>query len=187
MSAGRAFDLLALKVDARDGEIELSGETSGRALLYRSTDLKTWMPVYAFTKTNFTETMSVEAASVQRFFRVVFTNYAVPATFVWIPPGEFLMGSPLYELGRDADEGPQRPVKIGHGFWLSQFETTVKDYEELVDSTPSLLASSPLCPVENVSWAEAVEYCRLRTVRDQSRGAIPPGCTYRLPSEAEWE
>jgi formylglycine-generating enzyme required for sulfatase activity len=39
----------------------------------------------------------------------------------WIPPGEFVMGSPETEAGRYPNESPQHTVTITHGFWL--FET----------------------------------------------------------------
>ena len=37
----------------------------------------------------------------------------------WIPPGRFMMGSPEEEPGRYDDEGPQHPVFITKGFFVS--------------------------------------------------------------------
>ena len=42
-------------------------------------------------------------------------------------------------------------------------------------------------PVYNVSWNEAVEFCRRLTQRERTAGRIPDGYEYRLPTEAEWE
>ena len=42
-------------------------------------------------------------------------------------------------------------------------------------------------PVENVSWGEAVEFCRKLTKKHQEAGAMPQGWSWRLPTEAEWE
>ena len=42
-------------------------------------------------------------------------------------------------------------------------------------------------PVYNVSWNEAVEFCRRLTQRERAKGLIPDGYEYRLPTEAEWE
>ena len=42
-------------------------------------------------------------------------------------------------------------------------------------------------PVYNVSWNEAVEFCRRLTQRERAEGRIPDGYEYRLPTEAEWE
>ena len=42
-------------------------------------------------------------------------------------------------------------------------------------------------PVYNVSWNEAVEFCRRLTRQERAAGRIPDGYEYRLPTEAEWE
>src|SRR5690606_13080308 len=41
--------------------------------------------------------------------------------------GEFLMGSPANEPGRDADEGPAHTVKVDP-FWMGKFEVTWDEY-----------------------------------------------------------
>jgi len=41
----------------------------------------------------------------------------------WCPPGEFVMGSPADEPGRDHDETPHR-VRLTHGYWLGETEVT---------------------------------------------------------------
>ena len=48
-----------------------------------------------------------------------------------IPGGEFLMGSPDKEAGRQADEGPQHKVKI-EPFWMGAFEISWNEYELFV-------------------------------------------------------
>ena len=47
----------------------------------------------------------------------------VKLVMCWIPPGEFLMGSPEDEEGRDEDETQHR-VMITQGFWLAKTPTT---------------------------------------------------------------
>ena len=42
---------------------------------------------------------------------------------VKIPGGEFLMGSPADEKGRQEDKGPQRKVKVTP-FWIGKYEVT---------------------------------------------------------------
>src|SRR5690349_18275027 len=62
----------------------------------------------------------------------LYTN-AIPGTKVMyamvpIKGGEFLMGSPDSEPGRNADEGPQHKVKLDP-FWMEQCEVTWDEYE----------------------------------------------------------
>ncbi|HEX2860624.1 MAG TPA: formylglycine-generating enzyme family protein, partial [Lacunisphaera sp.] len=42
-------------------------------------------------------------------------------------------------------------------------------------------------PVENVSWLDAMEFCRRITERERAEGRLPEGYVYTLPSEAQWE
>src|SRR4051794_29102809 len=48
---------------------------------------------------------------------------SAPYSMVAIKGGEFLMGSPQQEKGRDSNEGPQTRVKISP-FWLGKYEVT---------------------------------------------------------------
>lgn len=50
--------------------------------------------------------------------------------FVKVNPGEFRMGSPLTERGRGDDE-TQFTVKISEVFYISKFETTVEEWNDL--------------------------------------------------------
>ncbi|MEE8246283.1 MAG: SUMF1/EgtB/PvdO family nonheme iron enzyme, partial [Alphaproteobacteria bacterium] len=52
---------------------------------------------------------------------------------VLIPAGDFLMGSPKSERGRDRDEGPQHPVSIRQAFALGKYEVTRGEYAAFVD------------------------------------------------------
>jgi len=42
-------------------------------------------------------------------------------------------------------------------------------------------------PVENVSWGDAMEFCRKLTERERQAGRLPSGTIYTLPTEAQWE
>jgi formylglycine-generating enzyme required for sulfatase activity len=98
--------------------------------------------------------------------------------FVWIPPGEFMMGSPTNEVGRDENETQHR-VKITKGFWMGKYEVTQKQYTAVVGTNPSEFNLGGNYPVGNVSWDDAVAFCT--KVKERT------GLELRLPTEAEWE
>ncbi len=59
-------------------------------------------------------------------------------TFVLIPPGRFLMGSPADEPGHNLsgyDESPRHPVTLTQAFYLCKHETTVSQFRAFVEST----------------------------------------------------
>jgi formylglycine-generating enzyme required for sulfatase activity len=108
--------------------------------------------------------------------------------FAYVPPAEFVRGSPGGETGRDEDETPHR-VRLKKGFFLAVNETTQREWDRVFGAGAAarmLRAAkarpetiSPELPVHSVTWEEAVEYCRL--LSEQERMA------FRLPTEAEWE
>ena len=102
--------------------------------------------------------------------------------FVWIPAGEFLMGSPIYEEGRDSDER-QHEVRISQGFWMGKYEVTQGEWEAVMGSNPSFFDEcGSRCPVETVSWNDVQEF--IRRLNERETGHV---YRYRLPTEAEWE
>jgi formylglycine-generating enzyme required for sulfatase activity len=91
-----------------------------------------------------------------------------------IPAGEFMM---------DPSDGKQHPVKITNPFHLGAFEVTQEQYEKVTGKNPSYF-KGPNNPVEQVSWKDAVEFCRRLSEIPEEKDA---GHVYRLPTEAEWE
>jgi formylglycine-generating enzyme required for sulfatase activity len=103
---------------------------------------------------------------------------------VYVPAGEFKMGSMESEPCAHLDEFPQHVVYLD-SFWIDQTEVTNAQYQQCVEAG---LCSPPVC-----DWGES-------TYDDTTRGDHPVTCvnwdearTYcewaggRLPIEAQWE
>jgi formylglycine-generating enzyme required for sulfatase activity len=95
--------------------------------------------------------------------------------FVPILAGTFTMG--------DADYGPAHEVTLTKPFELGVYEVTQEQYEQVMGKNPSKFMGSQN-PVEQVSWDDAVEFCRKLSSTPVEKKA---GFVYRLPTEAEWE
>ena len=99
--------------------------------------------------------------------------------FVWIPAGEFEMGSESeYAM---PNEWPVMRVRISKGYWLGKHEVTQGQWQEVMRSNPSEFSSCGSdCPVERVSWEDVQEF--IGRLNEQAGTG-----QYRLPTEAEWE
>ena len=105
---------------------------------------------------------------------------------VEIPAGSFMMGSPVSERGRVSDE-VLHGVTISRSFFMSATEVTQEQFRAITGWNPSIFAGCATCPVEGVSWYDAVDFCNQLTVRQLAEGKIPEGAKFRLPTESEWE
>lgn len=102
---------------------------------------------------------------------------------VVVPPGKFQMGSPLTEEKRSGEE-VLHDVEITKPFFMGAFEVTQDEFEIVMSENPSGVKDNGKLPVHNVSWEQAVAFCRKLSERPAEKAA---GRTYRLPTEAEWE
>jgi len=107
----------------------------------------------------------------------------IEVRFRWIPPGEFMMGSPPDEPERSNSEGPQHRVRFEQGFWLAETACTQALWQALwqavMGENPSRFKGEEN-PVENVSWGDAKRFI-------EKINGLHPSLELRLPSEAEWE
>ena len=86
------------------------------------------------------------------------------------------------------DEKPLTRVTLTKGYWLGKTEVTQGQYEALMGSNPSDFKNAGRdAPVEQVSWDDAMQFCRKLTERERSAGRLPWGYDYTLPTEAQWE
>ncbi|NIM16214.1 MAG: SUMF1/EgtB/PvdO family nonheme iron enzyme, partial [Candidatus Aminicenantes bacterium] len=105
-------------------------------------------------------------------------DYGDGIVMVYIPPGEFTMGSYDYD-----GEKPPHTVYLD-GYWMGKYAVTFDQYDKYCGETYQEEPNDKgwgrgKRPVINVSWDDAVDYCRWLS------GKI--GLTFKLPTEAQWE
>jgi formylglycine-generating enzyme required for sulfatase activity len=131
-----------------------------------------------------------------------------------IPAGTFMMGCTTGDSECFLDEFPVRSVTLS-AFQISETEVTQAQWVSVMGSNPSYFNTCSTCPVERVSWFDAVVFCnRLSELQGKtpcyysdaafgqvygksgSSWTLPNAGSvfinsaaggYRLPTEAEWE
>jgi formylglycine-generating enzyme required for sulfatase activity len=105
-------------------------------------------------------------------------DYGDGIIMVYIPPGEFEMGSNDYD-----DEKPLHTVYLD-GYWIGKYEVTFSQYDRYCDETGKEKPDDEgwergKRPVINVSWYDAKAYCQWLSKKT--------GLSFKLPTEAQWE
>jgi formylglycine-generating enzyme required for sulfatase activity len=102
---------------------------------------------------------------------------------VRIPAGEFLMGSPIDEVGQFDDEGPRRRVTIGRPFYMGVCEVTQAQWRSVMGSEPwdrgEWTKSGDNYAASYITWELANRFCK--TLSDRTKRIAT------LPTEAQWE
>ena len=93
------------------------------------------------------------------------TDPPAPAGMVYIPPGEFIMGSNI----RRHDESPEHVISLS-AYFIDRYEVTNAEYKRFVDAAghqppshwngPAFPDALARHPVTFVTWDDAVAYCR---------------------------
>jgi len=151
-----------------------------------------WIPLATVVLTNSAQEWydRISPPGSGGFYRAVLLGQGQPEPgprFVWLPPGQFVMGSPDSEVDRGSNEGPQTQVTLTRGFFLGRYEVTQGEYLSVMSGNPSSFTGDTNRPVEQVSWNDATSYCAQLTTRERTAGRISANWVYRLPTEAEWE
>jgi len=99
-------------------------------------------------------------------------------TMVYIPAGEFTMGSNDYD-----NEKPPHKVYLD-GYWMGKYEVTFSQYDKYCEETGKKKPSDEGCdrgdhPVIYVSWDDTAAYCQWLSGKT--------GLKFKLPTEAQWE
>lgn len=141
-------------------------------------------------------------AQIDSSFKVYEQNISgstIKFKMVPVKGGSFIMGSPETELGRAADEGPQKKFSISP-FWMGAFEVTHDEFDIFFKdantsqniNADAITRPSPQYvdlswdmgreggfPVNSMQQRTALMYCRWLYNKT--------GIFYRLPTAAEWE
>jgi formylglycine-generating enzyme required for sulfatase activity len=80
---------------------------------------------------------------------------------------------------------PNMP-STSEGGWAGKFEVTQEQFEKVTGANPSA-SKNAAQPVENVTWQEAMDFCRKLTDQEKNSGILPPGFIYGLPTQAQWD
>ncbi len=111
--------------------------------------------------------------------------------FVWIPAGEFIMGS--LDSNRQAfnDEKPAHRVTISEPFYMGKYEVTQAEWEAVMGTTVQeqrdkanedgeLRGIGDEYPMYYVSWEDVQAFIEKLNAKDGETSC-------RLPTEAQWE
>ncbi len=142
----------------------------------------------------------------------IILNLSALAQPTALPPNLAFLPNGTYEMGCTSGQTPCSANNQAHlveidSFYLSTYEITQAQYEAVMGANPSINSGCPECPVENVSWYDALNFCNQLSLQNSlepcyyadpqlsqpfsgSTGLVywhTEADGFRLPTEAEWE
>ena len=108
----------------------------------------------------------------------------VTMKLVLIPAGTFLMGSPVTEMGRKKNEGPQHQMTISKPFYMGTTEVTQAQWKAMMGTEPwdgkvYDAVKSGSNAASYIRWDDASKFCEMLSKKIGKKVA--------LPSETQWE
>jgi formylglycine-generating enzyme required for sulfatase activity len=96
------------------------------------------------------------------------------------PENMVLLAGGTFKMGRSDLSSAEKPVHqvTVSSFYISKYELTQAEWLAVMGNNPCEHKCDN-CPVENITWDDANDYCRAKSSKT--------GRVYRLPTEAEWE
>lgn len=99
---------------------------------------------------------------------------SLAANMIPVKGGVYLMGNNKAPFANEKEH----PVTISPVLF-SKYEVTRHQWETIMGYNPAITKDCPVCPVENVSWEDAIKFItKLNSISNKK---------FRLPTEAEWE
>lgn len=154
---------------------------------------------------------------VRAFYSTFYSTYTNEVEGIPVTAGLILIPTGSFNMGSIGVAEPVHTVNITRDYYLGKYETTQKEWTDIMGSNPSYgYGVGDNYPVYNVSWYSILVYCNKRSISEgfapcytisgstdpSEWGPIPAISNsppwnnvicnfstegYRLPTEAEWE
>ena len=109
---------------------------------------------------------------------LTFTVNGVSFQMIRVEGGKFMMGAMEGDKQAHANEKPAHQVTLTYDYYIGQTEVTQALWQAVMGNNPSTMIGDNL-PVNNVLWEDADAFTK--------RLSELTGCSFHLPTEAEWE
>ena len=109
--------------------------------------------------------------------------------FKWVPPGEFFLGSPPEERGRQRTDLARAKKDIPKGFYIAETEMTQRQHRALTGKNPSTSRAlgDETRPVEQVAWRDVTGTGGILDKANEVLRKLELPYKADLPTEVEWE